>query len=104
MTSVTHDCSKGSRSGFLAKCFFGGLGYGRQTTLVQETRGLLALPPLAARPTSQYFLEEVWLSGLGTPDLPKKHLAKTPTRDLSEIVKENVAPKIVERAFDRQPP
>jgi hypothetical protein len=40
--------SEGSRSGLLAKWFFGGLGYqGQKTTLFQENTGLLALPPRA---------------------------------------------------------
>ncbi len=43
--------SKGSRSGSLAKCFFGGLGYqGQTTTHFPETNDLLAVPPKAAEP------------------------------------------------------
>jgi hypothetical protein len=63
---------EGSRSGLLAKCFFGSLGYqGQQTTLFNETTVVLALPPLAARPQNQYFHGEVFFFGLGTPGLQK---------------------------------
>ncbi len=71
--------SEGSRNGLLAKWFFGGLGYpGQQTTLFFKKRLLLALPPAAAKPNNQSFLEKVWFVGLGTPGLqtnvwPKKH-------------------------------
>ncbi len=44
--------SEGSRSGLLAKCFWGGLGrQGQKTTLLAEKSGCLALPPKAAGPT-----------------------------------------------------
>ena len=71
--------SEGSRSGLLAKCFLGSLGYqGQKTTLFAENAGLLALPPSAARPINQSFPEQAWFLGLVTPGLqkttwPKKH-------------------------------
>ncbi len=78
--------SKGSRSCFLAKLFFGGLGYqGRKTILYPGTSGLLALPPKAARPTKRFVLENVWVFGPGTPSLNKKHLANKPLRDPFDI-------------------
>ncbi len=39
-----------------------------------------------AGPTNHSFLENVWLFGLGTPGLPKKHLAQQTLRDPSDIV------------------
>jgi hypothetical protein len=52
--------------------FFGGLGYqGPKTTLFNENIGLLALPPSAARPINQYFIENVCFFDLGTPGLQK---------------------------------
>jgi hypothetical protein len=38
---------------------------------IKENPCFLALPPSAARPTKQHFLENVWLFGLGTPGLQK---------------------------------
>ena len=56
----------------LAKCFFGGLGYhSPKSTQFQETSGLLALPPSAARPKNNHFLKNMWFVGLGAPGLQK---------------------------------
>ncbi len=74
--------SEGSRSGFLATWFFGGLGYqGNKTTLFQDNTVCLAVPPSAARPKTQYFHEQMWFFGLGFPRPPKNHLAQKPFRD-----------------------
>ncbi len=64
--------SEGSRSGFVGQVFFGGLGHpGQKTTHFQEHRGILALPPSAARPKNNSFPEKVLFFSLGTPGLPK---------------------------------
>jgi hypothetical protein len=58
----------------LAKWFFGGLGYqGQKTTLVQENRGLLALPLKAARPKKQDYPENVRVLAV-VPQASKKTL------------------------------
>ncbi len=48
---------------------------------MQEESGSLALPPKAARPNTHYFLEHVWLFGLGAPGLRKPTWPKQRLRD-----------------------
>ncbi len=64
--------SKGSRSCFLAKWIFGGLGDRGQTTAHFMTNIVfLALPPKAARPKHEYLLGHVLFFGLDSPGLQK---------------------------------
>ncbi len=83
----SRDDPKGSRSGFMAEWFFGGLGYqGHQTRTF--SRNKCVLWPCRRRrqgPKSHSFLENVWFLGLGTPGLenttwPKKHFGITVRR------------------------
>ncbi len=69
---------KGSPKCFLAKCFFGGLGYqGKQkTTHCQETYGFMALPKTIL------FLNMCVFVGPGTPGLQKPLGPKTTSGSL----------------------
>ncbi len=80
--SEIDDLSKGSRSAFLAKCFFEDRGYqGQATTLFQEHNIRLASLPQAARQTKPLVSGTCVVFRPWYPRPPKNHLAQTPLRD-----------------------
>ncbi len=50
--AASQQCLRGIPKCFLAKCFFGGLGHQGKPLHSIGTRGLMALPPTAARPNN----------------------------------------------------
>jgi hypothetical protein len=60
--------SKGSRSGFLAKCFFEGLGYqGQKPHMFEKRAGVWPCRLRRHCQKNSYVLVHVWFLGLGTP-------------------------------------
>ena len=98
--SKPYKISKGSRSGFLANCFWGGLGRrGQKNTHVLEKSCVLALPPAAATTTTTTTttdLETLW-SPIGQPcgkpselDTSTVLLLPSPRAESSEAAKLNM--------------
>ncbi len=78
--------SEGSRTVFLAKCVFGGLGYhGQETTPFQGGSFFAGLAAFGGKAQTQQVPEHVWFCGLLYPRPPTNHLYKKPVRDPSDL-------------------
>ncbi len=82
-TTLGHDLLRGIPYWFFGQVFFGGLVYqGQSTILFHNNCGFWALPPKAARPNNQDFLQTVWFLALVPQASTKPIGQKTTTGSL----------------------